>query len=183
MIRRDFWVKWSQMSCREHLKFPPECTIGCGVRWHPFPTSETVNTISSCSILLKCGKIWSLPNLSGGKISRVHPRRFLHQSLSLAPTLSGLGGRWRCLVQRGLLWVSSPLAQQVHLLFQNPFGETEEGFEGAREQAEQSPLSLVPWRGRDKVWLLQRGLRVLRSCWVKPACSEFRRTLVAPLPG
>jgi len=39
-------------------------------------------------------------------------------------------------VQRGLLGVSCPLAGQERSLFLTPSEETEEGFEGAREQAE-----------------------------------------------
>lgn len=102
------------ISCREHLQIPPECTTGCGVRWHPFPTLETANSIHSCPILLKHGQLWSLLKLRIGKLSWVHARKvspegLWGQSLSSAPTLSGLGGRWCCLVQWSLLWVSRPL--------------------------------------------------------------------------
>lgn len=103
------------VSCREHLQIPPECTTGCGVRWHPFPTSETASSIHSCPILLKHQQLWSLLKLRRGRMSWVHPLKvspkvLWGQSLNSAPNLSGLGGRWCCLVQWGLLWVSGPLA-------------------------------------------------------------------------
>lgn len=151
------------ISCGQHLQIPPEGTTGCGARWYPFPTSETATTIRSCLVLLKHGKVWSLLKLRRGKISWVHPLKvspkgLWRQTLGLAPTPSGLGGRRCCLVQWHLLWVSRPLAEQERLLFVNPSEEAGEGFEGAREQAEWSRLPLVPCWGRDEVRLLEPGL-------------------------
>lgn len=118
------------ISCRDHLQIPPECTTGCGVRWPPFPTSETANTIHFCPVLLT-RKDLVLPKPEKrrrGKISWVHPLKvspegLWHPSLGLAPTPSGLGSQWCRLVQRGLLWVSHPPASSVsvHLLFLDPF--------------------------------------------------------------
>lgn len=182
------------ISCRDHLQIPPECTTGCGVRWHPFPTSETANTIHFCPVLLT-RKDLVLPkpekrqNLLGAP-----PEGFSRRAVTPVPWFStdplGAGKSTvpPCATGSAVGLPSSSLRRNqcicsswTHLSRQRKV---------LKEPGSRRNEVLSLWcqvgegtRSGFLAQLLLQGLSVLRSCWIKAASSEFGQGLAARLPG